>query len=79
MLPKWTHNTNGLRIIAISGTPGPKSQLLYIYAVYMLRLINFYTLRQFPTYPPQSRLQVGEQSGEVGKRGLEVFDPLISA
>jgi hypothetical protein len=40
-----------------------------------LRLINFDTLRRFPTCTPQSRLQVGEQSGEVGKRGLEIFDP----
>jgi hypothetical protein len=46
----------------------------YIYRLKLLRLINFDTLRRFPTLIPQSRLQVVDQSGEVGERGSSLSE-----
>jgi hypothetical protein len=47
----------------------------YIYALKQLRLINFYTLGRFRLSLQQSQPQVVALRGEVGERGLEVFDP----
>ena len=54
-----------------------KSAPIYIqiYSETASGVVNFDTPRRFLTLTPQSELQVREQSGEVGERGLEVFDP----
>ena len=65
--PQHQRVTRKLRFL---GLQDPKVSS-YIYTLKQLRLINFDTLRWFPTLTPQSPLQVVEQ----GERGLEAFDP----